>query len=103
MAFASLCTAWATLRRINIAFTKAKYGVLAEKHSFLEQKSEEGRSNEVMAVELKANPLIVQQRLALQTVRFWCNEFGATPSSRGRISVPGIPDPDPDEEFLHGR
>lgn len=102
MAFAALCTAEATLLRINRAFRECGYKVLAEKHSFLEKKSSEGRSDEVMAVELKANPLIAQQRLALQTLRFWCQEFGTTPSSRGKISVPAGSDVDPQEDFLNG-
>lgn len=103
MAFASLCIASAVVSRINRALKECKYAVLTEKVSFLEQKSEEGRSNEVMATEMKINPLFAQQRLALQTLRFWCQEFGTTPSSRGKISVPGAGDVDPQEDFLNGR
>ncbi len=103
MAFASLCTASAAVSRINAALRKCKYAVLTEKVSFLEQKSEEGRSNEVMATELKINPLYAQQRLALQTLRFWCQEFGTTPSSRGKIQVPGGGGVDPQEDYLNGR
>jgi len=102
MAFAALCTAYATLVRINRAFKECGYKVLAEKHSFLEQKSKDGRVNEVMAVEIKANPLIAQQRLALQTLRFWCQEFGTTPSARGKVQVPGGGEVDPQEDFLNG-
>lgn len=103
MAFASLCTASAAVSRINKALKECKYAVLTEKVSFLEQKSTEGRSNEVMATEMKINPLFAQQRLALQTLRYWCQEFGTTPSSRGKISVPGAGDVDPQEDFLNGR
>jgi P27 family predicted phage terminase small subunit len=103
MAFASLCTAYATFVRINRAWRECGYSVLAIKHSFLEKKSDEGRADEVMAVEAKANPLVAQQRLAMQTLRFWCQEFGTTPSSRGRIFVPGADDTDPQEDFLNGR
>lgn len=103
MAFAALCTAHATLIRINRAFRECGYKVLAERTSFLERDGKDGRTDEVMAVELKANPLIAQQRLALQTLRFWCQEFGTTPSSRGKIQVPGGGDADPREDYLNGR
>lgn len=102
MAFAELCTADATCRRIRMALKRCKYAVLTEKTSFLEQRSKDGESsNEVMAVEVKVNPLYAQLRLASQTLRFWCSEFGTTPSTRGRVKVPGIKESDPQEDFLN--
>jgi len=95
MAFESLCTAYATFRRINQALKKCKYQMLAEKHTI------DGAGNE--HIEVKANPLVVQQRLAMQTLRFMCQEFGATPSSRGKIQVVGERPVDPEEDFLNGR
>jgi P27 family predicted phage terminase small subunit len=104
MAFGELCTAYAASARIRMALKKCGYRVLAMKHSFLEKNGEDGRSDEVMAVEPKINPLFSQQRLASQTLRFWCQEFGTTPSSRGRIQVPGVgKDVDPQEAFLNER
>ncbi len=103
MAFAELCTADATCRRIRMALKKCKYSALAEKVMFLDQRAKNGdTSNEVMAVEAKANPLYAQLRLASQTLRFWCNEFGTTPSSRGRVKAPGVKESDPQEDFLNG-
>jgi P27 family predicted phage terminase small subunit len=102
VAFAAYCMAYAAVIRINKAMRACGYKVLAEKHSFLEKKSSEGRSDEMMAVEVKANPLIVQQRHALQTLRFWSLEFGLTPSSRGRMNIPGLKEDDPQESFLDG-
>jgi P27 family predicted phage terminase small subunit len=103
MAFAALCTSTAAVIRINQALAECGYKVLAEKTSFLEKKGDAGRSDEVMSVEVKINPLYAQQRLALQTQRFWCQEFGVTPSSRGKINVPDGGDADPQEDFLNGR
>jgi len=103
MAFSSLCTAYAACVRIRMALQECDFKMLTEKHSFLEQKSEEGRSNEVMAVELKINPLYAQQRLSLDSLRFWCSEFGTTPSSRGKINVPMGTESDPGEDYLSGR
>jgi len=102
MAFAELCTSYATSVRIRMALRECGYKLLAEKHSFLESEGKDGRSDEVMAVEVKINPLFAQQRLASQTLRFWCQEFGTTPSSRGKIQVPGGVDADPREDFLNG-
>jgi P27 family predicted phage terminase small subunit len=103
MAFGELCASYAASVRIAMALKECGYKVLAEKHSFMEKKGDEGRSDEVMAVELKINPLFAQQRLASQTLRFWCNEFGTTASSRGKINVPGGGQVDPQEDFLNGR
>jgi P27 family predicted phage terminase small subunit len=103
MAFTELCTAAATCARIWKVIRKCKYAMLTERTSFLESKGEDGRSDEVMATEVKINPLFAQQRLASQTLRFWCQEFGTTPSSRGKINVPGVGSGDSDEEFLNGR
>jgi len=103
MAFSSLCTSYATCVRIRMALKECGYKVLAEKHSFLEKKSDNGRSDEVMAVELKINPLYAQQRLSLDNLRFWCSEFGTTPSSRGKINVPVGTEADPQEDYLSGR
>jgi len=80
-AFAGYCVAHSTLVRINRAFKECGYKVLAEKHTV------DGAGNEHL--EVKANPLIVQQRLALMAIRSFCTEFGMSPSSRGKISVPG--------------
>lgn len=103
MAFAELCTAYATCARIRKALKSCKFAMLSEKTSFLESKGEDGRSDEVMATEVKINPLFAQQRLASQNLRFWCNEFGTTPSSRGKINVPGVgAAADPLERFLNG-
>jgi len=103
MAFAALCTASAAVTRINMALKECDYRLLAEKTSFMEKQGQEGRSDEVMAVEVKINPLYAQQRLALQTLRFWCNEFGMTASSRGKINIPGGEAESPQEKFLNGR
>jgi len=102
-AFAALCSASAAVQRINKALKDCQYRVLAEKTSFLEKSDKEGRSNEVMSVEVKINPLYAQQRLALLTLRYWCGEFGTSPSSRGKINVPTVKGVDPQEEFLNGR
>lgn len=103
MAFAELCTSYATSVRIRMALKECGYKLLTEKHSFLESEGKDGRSDEVMTVEVKINPLFAQQRLASQTLRFWCQEFGTTPSSRGKIRVPGGGEADPQEDFLNGR
>jgi P27 family predicted phage terminase small subunit len=103
IAFAALCSASAALQRINKALKACQYRVLAEKTSFLEKSDGKGRSDEVMSVEVKINPLYAQQRLALLALRYWCGEFGTSPSSRGRINVPSVKNVDPQEEFLNGR
>ncbi len=103
MAFAELCTSYAAATRIRMALKKCGYKLLAEKTSFLEKETKDGRSDEVMAVELKINPLFAQQRLASLALRFWCQEFGTTPSARGKIQVPGGGEVDPQEDFLNGR
>jgi len=98
--FAGYCIAHSTLVRINRAFRDSGYRVLAEKHSFMEKNTDEGRTDEVMAVELKISPLIAQQRLALNTIRGFCTEFGMSPSSRGRITVPGAGEDGAFEDLL---
>jgi len=102
MAFAELCTAYATSVRIRKAIKACGYKLLTEKTSFLESERKDGRSDEVMAVEVKINPLFAQQRLAGRNLRYWCNEFGTTPSSRGKINVPYSEGADPQETFLNG-
>ena len=101
MAFAELCTAYAASVRIRKAIKACGYKLLTVKHSFLEKETKDGRSDEVMAVEPKINPLYAQQRLAGQNLRYWCNEFGTTASSRGKINVPYSEGADPQETFLN--
>jgi len=97
--FTALCVASATLTRINREFRRGGYKVLQERRTLVLGK-EEGEAD-VEVITTKANPLLNQQRAALQAVRFLCNEFGATPSSRGRINVPGgILKTNPEEDFL---
>lgn len=103
LSFAELCMAEAHCIRIRKALKACSYRTLGIRHSFLEQESKDGsRTNEVMAVEAKINPLMRQYRSASDALRFWCQEFGATPSSRGRVKVQGIKEPDPQEAFLDG-
>jgi len=102
-AFSSLVSAYAEVARYDMALRECGYAVMSLKHSFMEKEGRDGRSDEVMAVEPKANPLYSQRRLAMTCLRFWCNEFGVTPSSRGKIAVPKGKKVDPGEDFLNGR
>jgi len=103
LAFASLVSAYAEVVRYDMALKECGYSMLAIKHSFIEKSGGEGRSDELMVVEPKGNPLYAQRRLATTALRFWCTEFGVTPSSRGKISVSKSKKSDPGEDFLNGK
>lgn len=101
-ALAGYCDCYSTITRLNKALRRAKYRMLADKTSFLEQKDKDnGRANELMTVEAKINPLLIAKRNTWQVLRFFCQEFGMTPSSRGRMSVQGGEE-DEMEKFLRG-
>jgi P27 family predicted phage terminase small subunit len=86
-AFTALCEASAALTRIRRAIRKDGYKVLSERQVVKVGKGDE--EVEVAAGIARANPLMNLQRDALNMLRFWCHEFGVTPSSRGKINVPG--------------
>jgi P27 family predicted phage terminase small subunit len=100
-AFTALCEASAALTRIRRAFRKGGYKVLLEQRVLQTGKDETEAAVEVITH--KVNPLLARQGEASRNLRFWCNEFGATPSSRGKINVPtGISKGNKEEDFLDG-
>jgi P27 family predicted phage terminase small subunit len=55
---------------------------------------EEGLTTNNIRDGFKAIPEVAIAREAAKTIKALCVEFGLTPSSRGRISIPGEEDPD---------
>ena len=48
-----------------------------------------------------AHPAVAIQNKAFNVIHRFCKEFGMTPSARGRMSLPGVPEPsDPMEDLL---
>jgi P27 family predicted phage terminase small subunit len=94
-AFAGYCVAHSELVRLNKAFKDCGYQVIAEKHTV------DGAGNE--HIEIKNSPILVQRTKTLQVIRMYCQEFGMTPSARGKMSVPGAEGSDPQEDFLNDR
>lgn len=48
---------------------------------------------------LAPRPEVAMARQMMGQVRAFCAEFGLTPSARGRMSIPAVPDDDPDNPF----
>lgn len=92
--FGGYCQTVSDLARINKAMRACGYKMLAEKHTV------DGAGNEHL--EVKTNPLVIQRRNALAQLRYFCQEFGLTPSSRAKIQVPARGESDPQEDFLNG-
>lgn len=91
-AFAAYCALYSQSVHISKALKACKYKVLAEKHTV------DGAGNEHL--EVKINPLITAQRQVLAQMLPYIREFGGSPSSRGRISVPGGGGPGEFENLL---
>jgi len=87
--FSTLCILLGLEVRLKRDFDICKNKTLTERVSFLEQKSEDGRSNEVMATEIKINPIVKEIRLLASTIHPYLSAFGMDPASRTRISIPG--------------
>ncbi len=49
-----------------------------------------------------ANPAIAVMNQAARDIRLWCQEFGLTPSARGRVVAPGGLDDKSAEELWQG-
>ena len=92
--FAGYCMVVSDLVRINDAMAACGHAMVAIKTNV------DGTGHE--SVEAKTNPLIVQRRQALTQLRFYCQEFGMTPSARGKMSIPDSGKVDPRTKYLNG-
>lgn len=79
--FGAYCQLHSLNVHVSRALKKCKYKMLTEKTTV----DMDGGTN----IEVKQNPLVVQQRQILAQMRGYIAEFGLSPSSRGKISVPG--------------
>ena len=92
--FAGYCQVVSDLVRISNAMAACDHAMVAIKTNV------DGTGHE--SVEAKTNPLIVQRRQALTQLRFYCQEFGMTPSARGKMSIPDSGKVDPRTKYLNG-
>ena len=92
--FAGYCMVVSDLVRINDAMAACGHAMVAIKTNV------DGTGHE--SVEAKTNPLIVQRRQALTQLRFYCQEFGMTPSARSKMSIPETGKVDPRKKYLDG-
>ena len=83
-ALAAYCEAWADFERAAEQTRNRPLTVVA------------GNGTEVQ------HPALVIKRAAMEKIRQFAAEFGFTPSARGRVSIPGADEEDPDEAFLTG-
>lgn len=90
---AGYCEVIGQLAQVNRALKKCGNKLLCEKVTV----DMDGGSH----VEVKQNPLVVIKRNLLQQVRPYCTEFGMSPSSRARMTVPTVESVDPEEDFLN--
>ena len=79
-AFAGYCQAYAKWKKAE-EFIK-KFGFTYK----IPKKDKDGN---VVSIFIAAFPEVAIARSSLEQVRQFCSEFGLTPSSRGRISLPG--------------
>ena len=70
-------------------FRACKGKVLDVKTSFSEDQNAEGRTNELMVVEARINPIVKELRLLAAAKRPYLSAFGMDPASRTKISLPG--------------
>ena len=90
--FSAYCELYALNVRVSRALKKCGHKMLCEKTTV----DMDGGTN----IEVKQNPLVVQKRQILAQMRGYIAEFGLSPSSRGRISVPGAGDDSDYEKLL---
>jgi len=76
------CEAWATF--VEARNERKKRGIVVENRST--------RRDGTEAISMVANPAISIQLQAQREMRSWCAEFGLTPSSEGKLSLPEVPD-----------
>ena len=93
-AFSTFCILEALLVRLKKELRSCKNKMLVEKTSFSEQETTEGRTNELMTVEAKINPLVKEIRMMAAAKRPYLSAFGMDPASRSKITVPGGGDED---------
>jgi len=90
-AFAGYCQAYAKWKKAE-EFIK-KFGFTYK----IPKKDKEGN---VVSIFIAAFPEVSIARASLEQVRQFCSEFGLTPSSRGRMSLPDDSEEDPLEVLL---
>lgn len=83
------CVAWATLVEVNKHIQEHGATVMVLEQTF---ETEEGITN--IYVSAKRNPSVQTQREMAGIIRSFAAEFGLTPASRSRISVPARTDDD---------
>ena len=62
-----------------------------------------GRQGQVIDHKIEVRPEVKIAQDSLKQVRMFCAEFGLTPSSRGKMQVPGAPPGEDEMEQLLGR
>lgn len=88
-AFSTLCILQALEIRLKQELAKCNNAMIADKTSFAETEGAEGRTNELMVVEAKINPIVKELRMVAAAKRPYLAEFGMGPASRTKIRVPG--------------
>lgn len=87
--FSTLCLLQALEVRLKREFRACKGKVLDVRTSFSEGQTAEGRTNELMVVEARINPIVKELRMLAAAKRPYLSAFGMDPASRTKITVPG--------------
>lgn len=87
--FSTLCILQGLEVRLKRELRACKGKVLDVKTSFSEGETTEGRTNELMVVEARINPIVKELRMLAAAKRPYLSAFGMDPASRTKITVPG--------------
>ena len=97
--YATLCILRGMEYKLKKALDQCKDEMVSVKTSFLEKQGDEGRSDELMAVEAKVNPLVKELRMLSAALRPYYAEFAMGPASRSKVTASGGEEED---EFFGG-
>lgn len=100
-ALAAYCEAWACFRQAQEVVQEK--GITHEEPIMARVKGENGVVFEkIVGYKVKQRPEVAVSLRYFQILSRMVVEFGFTPSSRGRMTIPGQEEKDPFEEFLSG-
>jgi len=90
-AFAGYCQAWARWRQCEESLKRTDVTYESPRHD---------RQGQIVGNMVRPYPEVAIARQMMGEICAFCTEFGLTPSSRGRINIPGHSEEDPMEALL---
>ena len=87
--FSTLCILQSLEIRLKRDLAACNNAMISDKTSFAETEGTEGRTNELMVVEAKINPIVKELRMLAMAKKTYTSAFGMDPASRTKITVPG--------------